>query len=863
MNKKSWIYFASTAILVAATSHHVLADQVSEIEPKESASSSLQTDAALSSSPQAEGRTVAVYTGNNQAAQPALLTPTAAAPEKEEKSLEESPAAAKVEEKRAEEGKTSFYANPATGQESSAKVKGTFIDVSSHNSSISVNEYKELVKQGVTGVVVKLTEGTYYKNPFAKGQVENAQAAGLKVSAYAFSHYTNEAEAREEARYFVDMARELKLPASTVMVNDIEDQKMSGAINQTTKAWSDEMRRLGFSDLVYYASASWLDVNNLRTKGPIQTGLFGLQNFWVAQYPSPSLTLDGAKTLLYNDKAAAWQFSSNQELLKGKHVFDLSTDYTGRFTKAEVSQAPILEYQAHVQNLGWMKPVTSGQLVGTAGKALRMEGLKVNVANFSEDQLAVTYRAHVAHSGWLDWVKDGQLAGTAGQARRMEAIQLKLTGSLASQYSIEYRAHVANLGWLGWVKDGETAGTTGQTRRMEGLEIRIVAKTAVGPKPETKPVEKPAEPTTPTGNISVKNNNNGTFDIIVSNVYNPGGVKSVSLPTWSDKDGQDDIKWYTANKQADGTYKYTVKLSDHNYQSGDYNVHLYYVQNDGTLIGVGGVKHTVSSNNNLTTGQISIKHNANNTFDVIVSNVSHPDGVKMVSLPTWTTKNGQDDIHWYTANKQADGTFMYTVSASDHGYESGQYNVHLYYHTLDGKMVGAGGTTTNFTATKPAFSQKDRVLNAARALIGVRGGSSEHARLVTDYNSVHPLPVGYPVKHTDDWCDIFVTVLFQREGLSNLIGRECGVERHINIFKSKGIWNEDGTSTPQAGDIITFNWDYYGPGNDGFADHIGIVEKVENGRIYTIEGNSNNIVKRNDYLIGHGNIRGFARPHYR
>ena len=126
-----------------------------------------------------------------------------------------------------------------------------------------------------------------------------------------------------------------------------------------------------------------------------------------------------------------------------------------------------------------------------------------------------------------------------------------------------------------------------------------------------------------------------------------------------------------------------------------------------------------------------------------------------------------------------------------------------------------------------------------------------------------PLPGGYAVKNTGDWCDIFVTVVFQREGLSHLVGRECGVERHIQIFKKLGIWNEDGTTTPQSGDIITFNWDKDTQQNDGWADHIGIVERVENGWIHTIEGNSSNgVVRRNTYRVGHGNIRGFARPHY-
>ena len=159
----------------------------------------------------------------------------------------------------------------------------------------------------------------------------------------------------------------------------------------------------------------------------------------------------------------------------------------------------------------------------------------------------------------------------------------------------------------------------------------------------------------------------------------------------------------------------------------------------------------------------------------------------------------------------------------------------------------------------------DRILRAAASLVGVRSGSAAHHQLVKDYNSVHPLPVGYAVKNSDDWCDVFVTTVFQREGLSHLIGRECGVERHIQIFKRLGIWNENGTSTPKSGDIITFNWDEYSQSNDGFADHIGIVERVENGLIHTIEGNSGVVgtVKRNVYRIGHGNIRGFATPRYK
>ena len=194
-------------------------------------------------------------------------------------------------------GKTVFYnagskAQAARGN-SQAEIKGTsFVDVSSHNGHISVDDYRKLAQQGVGGVVVKLTEGTHYTNPFAESQVRNAQGAGLQVSTYAFSHYTSDEEARAEARYYAAFANRLGLPKNTVMVNDMEDPKMQNGINQHTQAWADEMRRLGYSNLMYYTSASWLDQNNLRSKGPVNTSQFGYSNFWVAQYPSSNLNLD-------------------------------------------------------------------------------------------------------------------------------------------------------------------------------------------------------------------------------------------------------------------------------------------------------------------------------------------------------------------------------------------------------------------------------------------------------------------------------------------------------------------------------------------------------------------------------------------
>lgn len=154
-----------------------------------------------------------------------------------------------------------------------------------------------------------------------------------------------------------------------------------------------------------------------------------------------------------------------------------------------------------------------------------------------------------------------------------------------------------------------------------------------------------------------------------------------------------------------------------------------------------------------------------------------------------------------------------------------------------------------------------KVLDEARKYLGVTKYSSGHKAMIDAYNRVSPRPVGYAVTYDDDWCDAFVTFVGDRAGASSLIGRECGVERHKNIFKSKGIWL--GLVRPQAGDIVTFHW---GGQRNGFAHHIGFVERVSGETITTIEGNTTqggvSKVGRNTFAWNSQYIQGYARPKY-
>ena len=209
------------------------------------------------------------------------------------------------------------------------------------------------------------------------------------------------------------------------------------------------------------------------------------------------------------------------------------------------------------------------------------------------------------------------------------------------------------------------------------------------------------DPSKPTGVISITNNkDSGTFDVVISDVYSPKGVRTVQVPIWSEVDGQDDIRWYEAVRQTNGSYKVTVQVANHKYSTGIYNVHLYYIQNDGSQIGVGGTQTNVTLSEPKADLAITGLNNATGSYDVVISNLIAPRGFKEVLVPTWSEKNGQDDIIWYKATMQANGDYKVTVRSSNHKGDSGLYNSHVYLVDNDGKYIGLGGKQVTLDITK-------------------------------------------------------------------------------------------------------------------------------------------------------------------
>ena len=201
----------------------------------------------------------------------------------------------------------------------------------------------------------------------------------------------------------------------------------------------------------------------------------------------------------------------------------------------------------------------------------------------------------------------------------------------------------------------------------------------------------------PSGTVTIENNNTvtGTFDAVIRNVVAPNGLKEVLIPTWSDSNGPDDLVWHKAVRQSDGSYRATIKASDHKNEDGKYNVHVYYVDQNNQRSYI--TETTTEVRQARRSGTILIQNNNKDTgtFDVIIKDVYSPKGVQTVQVPTWSDKDGQDDIRWYEATRQANGDYKVSVKASDHKNSTGKYHVHLYYIQNDGSRIGIGTTTTD------------------------------------------------------------------------------------------------------------------------------------------------------------------------
>ncbi|GAP02348.1 hypothetical protein FPFC_012280 [Fructobacillus pseudoficulneus] len=207
------------------------------------------------------------------------------------------------------------HAEPYITAGQSNTPKTDVVDVSSYQGNLSVQDFQAMRSKGVMGVVVKLTEGTSYTNPYDATQVNNARAAGMRVSAYHYAHFTSQSEARDEANYFADRAAKLGFTSSDLLVDDLEssDSKVSG-ITDNAKAFNDQLHARGFANTGLYTGPWYINSSGL------DVSFIGKNRTWIADYP------DNPTSQLHTDYGM-WQWSSKVSFPGVSGNFDVSSDY--------------------------------------------------------------------------------------------------------------------------------------------------------------------------------------------------------------------------------------------------------------------------------------------------------------------------------------------------------------------------------------------------------------------------------------------------------------------------------------------------------------------------------------------------------
>lgn len=368
--------------------------------------------------------------------------------------------------------------------------------------------------------------------------------------------------------------------------------------------------------------------------------------------------------MCFNAKTGAWQFSATANLLPGKHVFDHSVDYTERFTASASAEVD----------------ATQGNLSGTisiVNNNPTLGSFDVVISNVKAPNGVETVSVPI----WSEINGQDDIIWYTANRQNNGTYTVNVKASAHKNSTGLYNVHLYYV-----QKDGQLTGVGGTTTQV------FIGKTSEQLKPKVS--------------FAIENNNakNGTFDAVITNITAPLGVKEVLVPTWSLEKSQDDLIWHKASKQTDGSYRVTIKASEHKGIKRNYRADAYIVDNSNNRHYI--AEKVVAVDYARPSGVLTIENNntAAGTFDAVVRNIVAPTGLKEVLVPSWSLAGGQDDLTWHKATRQADGSYRVTIKATDHKNSTGKYRADAYIVDDSNKRFYITEKVVEVTQTRPSAS---------------------------------------------------------------------------------------------------------------------------------------------------------------
>ena len=158
---------------------------------------------------------------------------------------------------------------------------------------------------------------------------------------------------------------------------------------------------------------------------------------------------------------------------------------------------------------------------------------------------------------------------------------------------------------------------------------------------------------------------------------------------------------------------------------------------------------------------------------------------------------------------------------------------------------------------------RQKVVSTALAWLGTKENTAKHQEMLDIYNAQRPLPRGTRMLAYWPWCAAFVSTVSLQCGLRDIMPTECGCPVMVRLYQEIGRWVEDDAYIPSPGDVIFYDWQDTGYGdNVGHPDHVGIVLDCDGNNMTIIEGNNANAVNKRVLAVNARFIRGFGIPDF-